>query len=50
MQTFRDCKRLQNDLFKSELDYELSTCAVCNLEFKYFCNTVIDALNKHPSM
>ena len=36
IQTFRDYKRFQNDLFRSELDYELSKLDVCNLEFEHF--------------
>ena len=47
IQTFRDYKRFQNDLFRSELDYELSKLDVCNLELKYFLNIVIEFLNKH---
>ena len=35
-------KRFQNDLFKSELDYELS-----KLEFEHFLNIFIEILNKH---
>ena len=36
IQTFRDYKRFQNDLFRPELDYELSKLDVCNLEFEHF--------------
>ena len=38
IQTFRDYKRFQNDLFRSELDYELSKLDVCKLEFEHFLN------------
>ena len=38
IQTFRDYKRFQNDLFRSELDYEWSKLHVCNLEFEHFFN------------
>ena len=34
----RDYKRFQIDLFRSELDYELSKLDVCNLEFEHFKN------------
>ena len=47
IQTFRDYKRFQNDLFRSELDYELSKLDVCNLEFEHFLNIFIEILNKH---
>ena len=47
IQTFRDCKRFQNDLFRSELDYELSKLDVCNLELEHFLNIFIEILNKH---
>ena len=46
IQTFRDYKRSQNDLFRSELDYELSKLDVCNLEFEHFSNIFIEVLNK----
>ena len=45
--TFRDYERFQNDLFRSELDYELSKLDVCNLEFEHFLNIFIEILNKH---
>ena len=45
--TFRDYKRFQNDLFRSELDYELSKLDVCNLESEQFLNIFIGVLNKH---
>ena len=45
--TFRDYKRFQNDLFRSELDYELSKLDVCNLESEQFLNIFIEVLNKH---
>ena len=47
IQTFRDYKRFENDLFRSELDYELSKLDACNLEFEHFLNTFIEVLNKH---
>ena len=47
MKTFRDYKRFQNDLFRSELDYELSKLDVCNLESEQFLNIFIEVLNKH---
>ena len=47
IQTFRDYKIFQNDLFRSELDYELSKLHVCNLEFEHFLNIFIEILNKH---
>ena len=47
IQTFRDYKRFQNDLFRSELDYELAKLAVCNLEIEHFLNIFIEILNKH---
>ena len=47
IQTFRDYKRFQNDLFRSKLDYELSKLHVCNLEFEHFLNIFIEVLNKH---
>ena len=47
IQTFRDYKRFQNDLFRSELDYELSKLDVCNLELEHFLNIFIEILNKH---
>ena len=47
IQTFRDCKRSQNDLFRSELDYEVSKLDVCNLELEHFVNIFIEILNKH---
>ena len=47
IQTFRDYKIFQNDLFRSELDYELSKLDVCNLEFEHFLNIFIEVLNKH---
>ena len=50
IQTFQDYKRFQNDLFKSELDYELSKLDVCNLEFEHFLNIFNKVLNKHASM
>ena len=43
IQTLRDCKRFQNDLFRSELD-------VCNLEYEYFLDIFIEILNKHAPM
>ena len=45
--TVRDYKRFQNDLFRSELDYELSKLDVCNLESEQFLNIFIEVLNKH---
>ena len=47
IQTFRDYKRFQNDLFRSELDYQLSKLDVCNLAFEHFLNIFIEILNKH---
>ena len=47
IQNFRDYKRFQNNLFRSELDYELSKFDVCNLEFELFLNIFIEILNKH---
>ena len=46
IQTFRDYKRFQNDLFRSELDYELTKLDVCNLELEHFLNIFIEILNK----
>ena len=48
IQTFRDYKRFQNDLFRSELDYKLSKLDVCNLDLDHFLNIFIEILNKHP--
>ena len=45
--TFRDNKRCQNGLFKSELDYELSKHDICNCEFEHLLNVLIEVLNKH---
>ena len=45
--TFRDYKRFQNDLFRSELDYELSKPDVRNLEFEHCLNIFMEVLNKH---
>ena len=47
IQAFRDYKRFQIDLFRSELDYELSKLNVCNLELEHFLNIFIEILNKH---
>ena len=47
IQTFRDYERFQNDLFRSELYYELSKLDVCNLELEHFLNIFIEILNKH---
>ena len=47
IQTFRDYKRFQNDLLRSELDYELSKLYVCNLQLEHFLNIFIEILNKH---
>ena len=47
IQTFRDYKRFQNDLFRSELGYELSKQDVCNLELEHLLNTFIENLNKN---
>ena len=47
IQTFRDYRRFQNDLFRPELDYELSKLDVCNLEFEHFLNIFVEVLNKH---
>ena len=46
IQNFRDYKRFQNNLFRSELDYELSKLDVCNLESEHFVNIFIEILNK----
>ena len=50
IQAFQDYKRFQNDLFRLELDYELSKLDVCNLEFDHFFNIFIEVLNKHAPM
>ena len=50
IQTFRDYKRFQNSLFRSELDYELSKLDVCNLEFEHFSKIFIEVLNKQAPM
>ena len=50
IQTFRDCKRFQNELFRSELDYERSKLDVCNLEYEHFLDIFIEILNKHAPM
>ena len=50
IQAFQDYKRFQNDLFRLELDYELSKIDVCNLEFDHFFNIFIEVLNKHAPM
>ena len=47
IQTFRDYRRFQNDLFRSELNYELSKLDVCNLELEHFLIVFIEILNKH---
>ena len=47
IQTFRDDKRFQNDLFRSELDYELSNFDVCNLELDNVFKIFNEVLNKH---
>ena len=48
IQTFRDYKRFQNDLFRPELDYKLSKLDVFNLDLEHFLNIFIEILNKHP--
>ena len=50
IQTFRDYKRFQNDLLRSEFDYKLSKCDMCKLEFENLLNIFIEALNKHAPM
>ena len=50
IQTFRDYKTFQRDLFRSELDYELSKLDECNLDFEYFLNIFIEVLNTHASI
>ena len=50
IQTCRGYKRLLNDLFRSELDYELSKLDECNLEFEHFFNTFNEVLNKQVPM
>ena len=47
IQTFRDYERFQTDLFRSELDYELSKRDVCNLESEHFSNIFIEVLSNH---
>ena len=37
IQFFQYYKRLKNDLFRSELDYELPKLDLCNLELQNFC-------------
>ena len=46
IQNFRHYKTFQNDLFRSELDYELSKLDVYNLESEHFVNIFIEILNK----
>ena len=46
IQIFRDYKRFQNDLFRSELDFELSKLDVCNLEFDHFLTIFIEIKGK----
>ena len=50
IQTFRDYKRFQNDLFRLELDYELQKPDVRDLEFEHLFNIFIEDLNKHAPM
>ena len=50
IQTFWDYKRLQNDLFRSELYYELSKLDACNLKFEHLFNIFSEVLNKHAAM
>ena len=45
--TFRDYRIFQNNLFRSELDYELSKLDVCNLEFEHFLNIFMKVLNTY---
>ena len=47
IQTFQDYIRFQNDLLRSELDYELSKLDVYNLEFEHVFNIFDEVLNKH---
>ena len=47
IQTFRNYKKFQNDLFRSNIDYERSKLDVCNLESEHFLNSFIEVLNKH---
>ena len=47
IQTFRDYRIFQNNLFRSELDYELSKLDVCNLEFEHFLNIFMKVLNTY---
>ena len=50
IQTFQDYIRFQNDLLRSELDYELSKLDVYNLEFEHVFNIFDEVLNKHTRM
>ena len=50
IQAFWDYKRLQNDLFRSELYYELSKLDACNLKFEHLFNIFSEVLNKHATM
>ena len=42
IQTFREYKRFQNDLFRSELDYALSKHDVCHFKFEHFLNIFVE--------
>ena len=46
----KDHKRFKNDLFRPEVDYDLSKLDVSNLEFEPFLSTFIEVLNKHAPM
>ena len=48
-QTFRNYKRFQKDLFRSEFDYELSKFDKCNLKLEHFwpllCETIFSVVS-----
>ena len=46
----KDYKRFKNDLFRPEVDYDLSKLDVSNLEFEPFLSTFIEVLKKHAPM
>ena len=46
----KDYKRFKNDLFRPEVDYDLSKPDVSNLEFEPFLSIFIEVLNKHAPM
>ena len=44
---YRDYKNFRNEIFRAELDKELSKCDIYNIEYEQFSNTFSDILDKH---